>query len=123
MDARMCRSLTPKCNRRLRVKDLSNVPTWPPKRDSNPRPFTQKVSNLQMSHCPIILSLQCFHSSVICLFRNCSVQGFDCLFLCFLRHYTISSRFPWFHYLFLLCSMLRLSLPLFITLSYLINHL
>jgi len=38
-----------------------------------------------------------------------------------IRHYTISSRFPWFHYRFvtsLLCSRLRLSLPLFLTSLY-----
>src|SRR6218665_3197530 len=49
-----------------------------------------------------IISLQCFHCCIICL----------------LRHHAISSRLPLVHYLFvtlLLCSMLRLSLPLFLT--------
>src|SRR6218665_4207800 len=50
--------------------------------------------------------------------RHCSVLGFDCLFLCFLRHYTISSRFPWFIICLLLCSRLRLSLPLLLTSPY-----
>src|SRR6218665_2542069 len=68
-----------------------------------------------------MLCLQGFYCFIIIgLLRHCSVLGFDCLFLCFLCHYTISSRFPLFHYLFvtsLLCSMLRLhlSLPLFLT--------
>src|SRR6218665_692048 len=64
------------------------------------------------------LSLQGFHCFIICLLRHCSVLCFDCLFLCFLRHYTIFSRLPLFYYLFitsLLCSMLRQSLPLFLT--------
>src|SRR6218665_540273 len=55
-----------------------------------------------------ILYLQCFHCCTICL----------------LRHHTISSRFPVFHYLFtsLLCSMLQLFLALFTTsLYYLLN--
>src|SRR6218665_808187 len=46
---------------------------------------------------------------------------FECLFLCFIRHYTSSSRFPLAHYLFvtsLRCSMLRLSLPPFLNSPY-----
>src|SRR6218665_493827 len=39
-------------------------------------------------------------ASSFCLLRHCSVLCFDCLFLCFSRHYSISSRFPLFHYLF-----------------------
>src|SRR6218665_2672695 len=82
-----------------------------------------------------MLCLQGFHCFIIGLLRHCSVLIFVCLFLCFLRHYTISSMFLLFHYLFvtspyhlikisiassffvtsLLCSMLRLSLPLFLT--------
>ena len=34
----------------LRVKDLPKVPTWQLERDSNPRPFGRKVSNLPMGH-------------------------------------------------------------------------
>src|SRR6218665_2205575 len=40
----LCWSFTPKCHRQLRVKDLSKVSTWHPERDSNPRPFRQKVN-------------------------------------------------------------------------------
>src|SRR6218665_586327 len=46
----LCRSFTPKRHRQLRVKDLPNVPTWPLERDSNPRPFGQKATNLAMGH-------------------------------------------------------------------------
>src|SRR6218665_595808 len=39
--------------RQLQVKDLPKVPTWRLKRDSNPRPFKQKASNLPRSiTCP-----------------------------------------------------------------------
>src|SRR6218665_268311 len=43
------RSFTPKRHRQLRVKDLPNVPTWRLERNSNPRPFGRKASNLLMS--------------------------------------------------------------------------
>src|SRR6218665_1589923 len=47
----LCRSFTPKRHRQqLREKDLPKVPTWRLERDSNPRPFGRKASNLQMSH-------------------------------------------------------------------------
>src|SRR6218665_1642585 len=44
----LCRSCMPKRHRHLRVKD--KVPTWQPERDSNPRPFGRKATNLPMSH-------------------------------------------------------------------------
>src|SRR6218665_2362287 len=44
------RSLMSKRQRQLRVKDLPKVPTWRIERDSNPRPFGQKATNLPMSH-------------------------------------------------------------------------
>src|SRR6218665_1547944 len=44
------RSFTPKRHRQLRVKDLSHVTKWRLERDSNPRPFRPKASNLPMSH-------------------------------------------------------------------------
>src|SRR6218665_4030405 len=53
-----------------------------------------------------------------------SLRGYHWFIICLLRYYTvytISSRFPLFHYLFvtlLLCSMLRLSMPLFLTSLY-----
>src|SRR6218665_202365 len=46
---------------------------------------------------------------------GCSVRGFDCLFLCSLRHCSISSRFQLLHYLFVTSlphSRFRRSLPL-----------
>src|SRR6218665_637458 len=45
-----CRSVTLKLHRQLRVKDLPKVPTWRLERDSNPRPFGRKATNLPMSH-------------------------------------------------------------------------
>ena len=62
-----------------------------------------------------MMSLQGIHCFIICFLRHCSVLVSECLFLYLLCHYTIHSRFPLFHYLFvtsLLCSRLRLSLPL-----------
>ena len=46
----LCLSFTPKCHRQLLVKDLPNFPTWWPERDSNPRYFGLKASNLPMRH-------------------------------------------------------------------------
>jgi len=46
----LCRILTPKRHRQLRVKDLPKVPTWRLERDSNPRLFGRKATNIQMSH-------------------------------------------------------------------------
>ena len=46
----LCRSFTPKRHRQLRVKDLPKVPTWRLERDSKPRPFGRKATNLPMSH-------------------------------------------------------------------------
>jgi len=87
-------TISPKRNRQMRVMDLPKVPTLQPKRDSNPQPFRRKVSNQTMSqHAITILSLQCFIVSLSVLLRHFSVLGFDCLFLCLLRHYTISSDF------------------------------
>src|SRR6218665_3057337 len=44
------RSYTPKHHRQLRVKDLPKIPAWQLERDSNPRPFGQKATNLPMCH-------------------------------------------------------------------------
>src|SRR6218665_2282167 len=44
------RSFTPKRHKKLRVKDLPKVPAWRLERDSNPRPFGRKATNLPMSH-------------------------------------------------------------------------
>jgi len=70
------------------------------------------VSNVSSYVCYVTIpSLQ---SVFICLLRHCSVLCSDCLFLCFLGHYSISSRFPMFHYLFvtsLLYSRFRRSPP------------
>jgi len=91
-----------------------------------------------------MLCLQGYHCFIICVLCHCSVLGFDCLFFSLLRHYTISSRFALFHYLFvttpcylfkvsivlvryllitsLLCSRLRLSrLPLVTSLWFLLK--
>jgi len=46
----LCRSFMPKRHRQLRVKDLPKVSTWRLERDSNPRPFRRKASNLLRSH-------------------------------------------------------------------------
>src|SRR6218665_3108412 len=55
------------------------------------------------------------------MLRHCSVLGFSCSIFCLLRHYTISSRFPLFHFLFvtsLLCSRHLLFHLLFVTSIY-----
>jgi len=57
----------------------------------------------------------------VCYFTILSLQGFYCFIFCLLRHHTTSLRFSLFHYLFVtsvLCSWLRLSLPLFLTSLY-----
>jgi len=46
----LCWSFTPKCHRRLRVKDLSRVPAWRLEQALNPRPYTQEATNLPKSH-------------------------------------------------------------------------
>ena len=46
----LCQSFTPKRHRQVQVKDLSKVHTWRLERNSNPRPFGWKATNLQMSH-------------------------------------------------------------------------
>ena len=46
----LCRSFTPKRHRQLLVKDLPKVFTRRLERDSNPRPFGRKATNLPMSH-------------------------------------------------------------------------
>ena len=46
----LCRSFMPKRHTQLRVKDLPKVHTWWLERDSNPRPFRRKATNLPMSH-------------------------------------------------------------------------
>src|SRR6218665_1405944 len=68
-----------------------------------------------------ILFLQGFHCFIIYFLHHCSVLSFNCPIFCFLRHYTTSSRFPLFHYLFvtsMFCSWLRLSPLLFATSLY-----
>ena len=45
-----CAGVSRKGHRQLRVKDLPKVPTWRLERDSNPRPFGRKASNLPMRH-------------------------------------------------------------------------
>src|SRR6218665_1231435 len=83
--------------------------------------YISKVSIVSLSVCYIIAS---FYVSIDCLFLcflrhyTISLQCFCCFIICLLRHHTISSRFSLFHYLLftpLLCSMLRLSLSLFLT--------
>src|SRR6218665_3716410 len=44
------RSFTSKRHMKLRVKDLSKVPTWRLEQDSNPQAFGRKDKNLPMSH-------------------------------------------------------------------------
>src|SRR6218665_2309357 len=46
----LCWSFTPKRHRQLRVKDLPKARTWWLERDSNPRPFGRKASNVPMIH-------------------------------------------------------------------------
>src|SRR6218665_3629767 len=46
----LCRSFMPKRHRQQQVKDLPKVPMWLQERDSNPRPFGRKATNLPMSH-------------------------------------------------------------------------
>jgi|SRR6218665_13931 len=46
----LCWSFTPKRHRQLQAKDLPTVSMWRLKRDSNPRPFGRKASNLSISH-------------------------------------------------------------------------
>src|SRR6218665_2373897 len=54
------RSFTSKRHRQLRVKDLPKVPTWRLERNSNPRPFGRKATNLPMSHhAPCIYMIIC----------------------------------------------------------------
>src|SRR6218665_246696 len=43
-----------------------------------------------------LLPFQGFRCFIIWLLRQCSVQGFDCLFFCLLRHYAFSSLFHCF---------------------------
>src|SRR6218665_1843010 len=43
----LCWSFTPKQHRQLRVKDLPKDPTWRLERDSNPRPFCQRLGLYQ----------------------------------------------------------------------------
>src|SRR6218665_2709329 len=68
--------------------------------------------------CSKYLFKVCIVSLSVCYATILSLQGLHCFIICLLRHHTISSRFPLFHYPFvtsLLCSMLRLCLPLFLT--------
>src|SRR6218665_2503878 len=46
----LCRSFTQKRHGQLRVKDFPKVPAWRLERNSNPRPFERKASNLLKSH-------------------------------------------------------------------------
>src|SRR6218665_1820489 len=60
----LCQSFTPKRHRQLREKDLPKVTTWRLGRDSNPRPFGRKATNLPMSHhAPYNVSLCVLHSN------------------------------------------------------------
>src|SRR6218665_2225214 len=56
--------------------------------------FEVTIGSLSVCYVTIqsILSLQGFHCFIICLLRYCSVLCFDCLFLCFISHYSISPR-------------------------------
>src|SRR6218665_785273 len=91
----MCRSLTPKPHRQLRVRNLPKVPIGlyvAAKTGLKPTTFqTKGVESTNEPPCPTIISLQDFHCFIVCLLRHCSVLGFDCLLPCFFRHYTISS--------------------------------
>src|SRR6218665_2730232 len=52
----LCRNLTSKRHRQLRVKDLPKVPTWRLEQDSKQRPFGRKASTIPMRHtCPTII--------------------------------------------------------------------
>src|SRR6218665_4032432 len=53
-----------------------------------------------------------FHCFISGLLRHCTVLFFDSLFLCFLPHYTISSRFPLFLYRFVTspCNLFKVSI-------------
>ena len=46
----LCRGFMLKCHRQLRIKNLAMLRTWRLERNSNPRPFGQKASNLPMIH-------------------------------------------------------------------------
>src|SRR6218665_957536 len=46
----LCQSFRPKRHMQLQVKDLPKVPMWRLERDSNPRPFRQKATNLPLTH-------------------------------------------------------------------------
>src|SRR6218665_1205226 len=83
----LCQNFTP--NWQLRVKDLPKVPAWQLERDSNPRPFGRKTSNLPMSHhAPRLLpwsgSFQRFINSpfviifIIILDQCCPTQTGNC---------------------------------------------
>src|SRR6218665_2856066 len=68
--------------------------------------------------CSEYLFKVCIVSLSVCYVTILSSKGLHCFYICLLRHHTISLRFPLFHYPFvtsLLCSILRVSLPLFIT--------
>src|SRR6218665_1452250 len=80
------------------------------------------ASIFSLSVCYVTMQfLQDFHCFIIFLLCHSNVLGFYCSIFCLLRHYTISSRIPLFHYLFvisLLCSQLRLFPLLFVTSLY-----
>src|SRR6218665_661545 len=59
----LCRSFTPKRHRQLRVKDLPKVPTGRLERDSNPRPFGRKATNLPMTNHALHYASICFSFS------------------------------------------------------------
>ena len=67
------RVYTPKCNRKLQVKDLPKVPTWRLEQDSNPRPSCRKASTLPMCHhIPRILLY--YTSDIFCPVRIHTLQ-------------------------------------------------
>src|SRR6218665_1978595 len=78
---RMCRSLTPKPHRQLRVRNLPKVPIYvAAKMGLKPTTFqTKGIKSTNEPPCPTIISLQDFHCFIVCLLRHCSVYGFDCL--------------------------------------------
>src|SRR6218665_1468359 len=86
--------------------------------------FKVSIVSVSLSICYVAVLGFCLlrHYSlfIICLLRHCSVLGFDCIIFCacVFGHYTVSSRFPLFHCLFvslLLCSGLQLPPLLFVT--------
>src|SRR6218665_1945412 len=59
----LCRSLTPKRHRQLRVKDLPKVPTWRLERNSNPTLRTKGVESTNEPPLPTSIGLYLVSSS------------------------------------------------------------